>query len=430
MYKLRKIPFLPYYKIKREQNKRIRKIISYAYTYVPYYRRTLQSLRLKPENFKTAEDLRKLPLLSKRDIQKSPSDFISKDVEKDSLWMKTSGSTGEPTAILRSQTMLANLLAMGRRVQDALNYKPRFWSRKAHISFQESSSTALSHYYRNMIWPLKYTYYQNFKMFSIFAPPSENYQLLKKFKPQYLTSRGSYIRDLFNYMAQNNLKLPDLKVVTYTADHLRPEMRKMIEERFCPVFSSYSAVETGIIGFECKAQRGHHLNIDACAVDLIGRDGSPVSPGKEGEVIVSNLVNEGMVLLNYRLGDLAVMVEDTEDCECKRHLPLLKNLIGRIDDMITLRDGTILNPRMFWLLFKKMNQILQYKLIQEDFDTYHLSCILRNRNMNETDALEKILMKELQRLLGEDSSIKVHFVSKIPLPPGGKPRSIESKITQ
>jgi phenylacetate-coenzyme A ligase PaaK-like adenylate-forming protein len=38
------------------------------------------------------------------------------------------------------------------------------------------------------------------------------------------------------------------------------------------VLSSYNAIETPQIGFECERHRGHHLNVDLCPVRLIGED--------------------------------------------------------------------------------------------------------------------------------------------------------------
>lgn len=154
--------------------------------------------------------------------------------------------------------------------------------------------------------------------------------LVKKFSPHFIFGLGSYIDPFFCYMAQNNLKLPDLKVVTYGGDHLRPEVKSIIEQRFCPVFNSYVAVETGNIAFECDAHCGYHLNIDTCAVGIADKDDFPVSPGIKGEIVISNLINKGTVLLNYKLGDIGVMDEDNATCKCGRNLPFFKESYGQV----------------------------------------------------------------------------------------------------
>ncbi|MCW3975377.1 MAG: hypothetical protein NWE86_03945 [Candidatus Bathyarchaeota archaeon] len=430
--KLRKIPFLPFYEIKKEQERRLRDIMAYAYNHVPHYRRTLKSFGLKPENFKKIEDLRKLPIISKADIQKKPNDFISQSQSKDLFWVKTSGSTGQPTKILWSKNFLAASIGLGQRFRDAYAsvLKSNRIPKKARISYLGSGSDTLDKYYRQEIWALKYTYYKNLKLFSIFDPPEKNYILLKEFNPQIIAGHGSYIGLLFTYMAQNKLDLPNLNVVTYSSDHLREETRRIIEERYCQVFAHYNAMETSTIGFECEAHRGSHLSIDTCAVELIGKDSLPVSPGEEGEIIVSNLINKGTVLLNYRLGDIGVMDEVDEDCDCDRNLPTLRSLIARSDDIIFLQDGTMLHPRLFWTIFKKwINQILQYKLIQEDFDKYTVFCLLSDEFKDQMDNIERGLIKDLKNVFGE-SDVKINFVNNLPRSKGGKIRTIESHISQ
>ena len=48
--------------------------------------------------------------------------------------------------------------------------------------------------------------------------------------------------------------------------------------------------------------------------------------------MVSNLVNRGTVLLNYRLGDVAAKLDGR--CACGRTLPMMSFLEGRSDEWI------------------------------------------------------------------------------------------------
>ena len=47
------------------QNEKLKKIIHHAYKTVPYYRKTLDKLKLSPDDFKSKNDLVKLPVLKK-----------------------------------------------------------------------------------------------------------------------------------------------------------------------------------------------------------------------------------------------------------------------------------------------------------------------------------------------------------------------------
>jgi phenylacetate-CoA ligase len=114
--------------------------------------------------------------------------------------------------------------------------------------------------------------------------------------------------------------------------------RALLEERTgAMVYSTYQASETGRLGFECEQRSGWHLNIDLCAVRLVDGDGTTVPAGREGEVVVSNLHNRAMVLLNYRLGDRAILAD--MPCACGRGLPVLGALLGRRTEVVQLSDG-------------------------------------------------------------------------------------------
>ena len=54
-------------------------------------------------------------------------------------------------------------------------------------------------------------------------------------------------------------------------------------------------------------------------------------------MVVSNLVNRGTVLLNYRVGDLAARLP--EPCGCGRALPLLSEVQGRRTEWLESSSG-------------------------------------------------------------------------------------------
>ena len=57
-------PYLPLEAILAVQNRRVRAIVAHAYATVPYYREVMDHAGLRPEDFHTAEDLARLPILT------------------------------------------------------------------------------------------------------------------------------------------------------------------------------------------------------------------------------------------------------------------------------------------------------------------------------------------------------------------------------
>ncbi len=93
---------------------------------------------------------------------------------------------------------------------------------------------------------------------------------------------------------------------------------------------------------QCYEERaGFHIHEDLCDVRIVGKD---KKKNGKGEVVISNLVNRGMVLINYHLGDLASL-SDSVGCKSGRTLSPLSSLDGRVEDIVFLPDGKFIHPR-------------------------------------------------------------------------------------
>ncbi len=69
--------FRPLAAIERQRDRRARDIIAYAYRHVPYYRDTLDRLKLHPADFRGAIDLAQLPVIEREQVQRNPDYFVS-----------------------------------------------------------------------------------------------------------------------------------------------------------------------------------------------------------------------------------------------------------------------------------------------------------------------------------------------------------------
>jgi len=84
-------------KIVELQNQRLRQLVRHAYGKVPYYRRLFDDRGLKPNDIERAEDLVKLPILTKQLIRNNFDNLVTPGFPaKDLVPNCTGGSTGEP----------------------------------------------------------------------------------------------------------------------------------------------------------------------------------------------------------------------------------------------------------------------------------------------------------------------------------------------
>ncbi|MGH8799237.1 MAG: phenylacetate--CoA ligase family protein, partial [Casimicrobiaceae bacterium] len=251
---------------------------------------------------------------------------------------------------------------------------------------------------------------------SLLDPPQTTIDHVNAFRPHVVHSYGSHLAILFGHLLRTgeSMHLPD--VVTYTSDSLSPSVRALIEQRFgIPVFTTYQAVEAFKIGFECELHRGLHLNIDLYPLRVVDEIGRELAPDESGEVIVSNLVNRGMVFLNYRLGDIVALLPGR--CPCGRSLPLLSYPQGRSDDLIELASGRIVHPQGIRSLFNEERLIWEYQ-VEHVTDTHFRIALLAAPSCDRQATQERVVTK-LEQVLGR-AVVDVRFVDALDRTIGGK----------
>jgi phenylacetate-CoA ligase len=201
---------------------------------------------------------------------------------------------------------------------------------------------------------------------------------------------------------------------------MTPAGRDLIEQRFgVPVLQSYCTTEVLRVGHFCELRRGFHVNDDLCHIVLVDGDGVPVADGERGEVVISNLVNRGTVVLNYRLGDVARL--DPSPCPCGRTLRLLTDLEGRVDDVVRLADGGHVHPLSISRELRDAPGLLRWQLVQFGDDRFELRLMTA-----DDDAFARLsgdLTRRLSRVLrGADVAAIRH--ATLPAGRGGKFRAV------
>jgi phenylacetate-CoA ligase len=143
---------------------------------------------------------------------------------------------------------------------------------------------------------------------------------------------------------------------------------------------------------EVLAGYGHE---DACHLRVVRADGVDAAPGERGEIVVSNLLNRGTVLLNYRLGDLGALA--TDPCGCGRSFRLLRALEGRVNEIVRLRGGGLVHPISVAAVLR-LEGLVRFQLVQEAEDRFRLEVVTADDSAHARLLGERV--PELRRLLG------------------------------
>ena len=109
----------------------------------------------------------------------------------------------------------------------------------------------------------------------------------------------------------------------------------------------YGAIECGILGFELKRKGFLYPSLDTHIIEL---DNDGIVNKARGNCIVTALDIFSFPLIRYRLGDWIEM-EDFEG------YPVIKSILGRLDDWITWKDGSRI-PFHFFAEFKSCGLLI------------------------------------------------------------------------
>src|SRR5579884_2461357 len=113
-------------------------LASYANQHAPHFHFRLKQASMRPEDLATPEGLLRLPVLTRRDIQKTGPELYSKAVPHHHMPLseiKTSGSTGEP--LLVKKTAVSQLFWMAMTLREHFwhqrDFSQRFFMVKANV---------------------------------------------------------------------------------------------------------------------------------------------------------------------------------------------------------------------------------------------------------------------------------------------------------
>lgn len=421
-----RFPFTSRARIEAAQSRRVRRMVRHAYSSVPFYQETMRRLGVTPEDFRSAADLARLPVIERDDLKKDPEYFRSMTTSRATdLSTRTGGSTGAPREVWWDTAGVFQNAAHAERERSIIaGIVGRFVNyRETVIGSSLSSDLDIQAIYRDraLLPSRARVQYQHL---SITETPEKNLALIDGFRPDVIRTYGSYLGRLLLLMhATPGAHRP--KAVFYDADELPESVRRIASEELkIPIISAYQAVEAFKIGFECEEHIGFHVNADIYPVSVVNGNGREVVPGESGDVIVSNLVNRATVLLNYRLGDVAHFIP--EPCPCGRNLPLLSFIEGRTDDWIALPSGESVHPQIIRTIFTNEQAVSQYQVVQHRFDQFTVAIVAAS----DREAMSTRVGAKFRERFGSSAQVEITFVDSIEPSRSGKVRPVISLIDQ
>jgi len=408
--------------IRQYQEKELRSLILHAYRTAPYYNRMFKRHNLRPDDIKNIEDLKKIPVLSKKTIRENFNDLVSKKYDENELILSaTGGSTGEPMRFYIDNNWTARNMAAAYREWGWAGYNPGdkiayLWGAPQDLSHQGELKNKMFNLINRTII---------LDAFDMTKKTLDEYvRMLRKFNPKVINAYVSAVYLMAQYMENRGIDDIKPKAILTSCEMLFDYQRETIERVFgCEVFDYYSGRDTTLHAGECPEHSGYHLAIENAVVEFI-RDDEHVAPGEFGKIIITDLSNYAMPFIRYEIGDLGM--HSDENCSCGRGLPLMKKVVGRITDLITTKEGKYVHGEFFTHLFYDTEGIKQFQFIQKTRD-YSILKIIKGINYSQAE-LDTVI-KQIYRQCG-DIEIDVEFVESITLAKSGKHRFTISELKE
>jgi len=255
--------------------------------------------------------------------------------------------------------------------------------------------------------------------FSIYEPLDELIPALNAFRPDVISSYGSHLSALLADVYATGRPFHRPAAIVFVSDALSDEVRRLASEQMgIEVLGIYQAVESPMIGFECERHSGYHLNVDLCPVRIVDPEGRDVPEGESGNVVISNLVARGTMLINYAMNDIARRIPGA--CACGRSLPLLSEVEGRISDWIETASGDPIHVQALRMLLRD-DDILRYQQVQERPGSAQILIVpIPGRDTERIRERIEGRMSELH----EPLDLELSFVETLPQTPHGKVRAV------
>lgn len=410
MKELEKLQWLSSDELQARQLNKLKALVAYAYENVAFYQEQYKAIGFQPGDLKELEDFKKLPTLTKNDIQNNLKKLTSRTFSDEQLLKDSSGgSTGVPTVFytdknnrdLRRGAALLSDSWSGWKVGEMSSY---LWGADRDTNIIRSYKAKIVHKLIHRTSLLNAFELDESTML-------KHVQTLKREKPTLIIAYANVAYFFSKFLIESDISVPSPKGIVCSAETLTDEKRQVIESAFgCKALNRYASREIGLIAAECPLQNGLHINSEDVFVEIEQDD-----TNEFGEIIVTDFNNHAMPFIRYRTGDVGVVSNDA--CDCGRGLPLIKEVKGRTSDFILHPDGHLIHGESFSHAFYAMPEVARFQIHQKNINTLDVNIITR-QSFSTTH--KNLIEKKIQEITGSDVMIMINEVEDIPLPVSGK----------
>ncbi len=323
--------------------------VAYAWERSPFYRRKWQAAGFHPEQLKTLEDIRRIPILTKDDLRKDQSEHppfgSNLCVEPHEIIRihGTSGTTGRPTVFCISRDDWQRIAEAHARIMWGMGLRPTDtvfigslfslymggWA--VLVGVERLGATAFpfgagvpGQTERAIEW------LRLVRPTAFYGTPSYALYLAERAKAMGVDPARDFAFRILFFSGEPGAGIPSVKA--------------KIEGTYggiCIDSGSMAEMTPWMTNAECQYRTGMHLWNDIVYTEIVDpKTYEPVPPGSEGVPVYTHLERTSQPMIRMFSGDLTSWTD--EPCPCGRTYPRLpRGIYGRVDDMFIVRGVNV-----------------------------------------------------------------------------------------
>ncbi len=331
--------------IKSFQEQQLSETLAYVAAKSPFYQKLFAENQIDISQIKTLEDLQKLPVTTKEDLQQFNDDFRCVPVNKIIDFATTSGTLGEPVTFGLTDKDLDRLayneaisfdcagIREGDIVQLMTTIDRRFMAGLAYFLGLRKMKVGVIRVGAGI--------------------PELQWDSIRKYQPNYLITVPSFLLKLIEYAQAHGIDYNNsgIKGAICIGESLRDQdfemntlAKKITEKWNLKLYSTYASTEMSTAFTECEQAVGGHHHPELIIVEVLDDHNQPVKQGEPGELTFTTLGIEAMPLVRFKTGDIVKL--HTSPCACGRNTLRIGPVIGRKQQMIKYKGTTLYPPAM------------------------------------------------------------------------------------
>lgn len=407
-----------YKELEAYQRERYKTFIQFVLEHSEYYKNTIGEI----QDVSDIDAIQKLPIVNK-EILRTNIDTIVAKTDEQLFTSQTGGTTGKSLEVKNfarnSQERFAFLDDFRSRFGYELGKKTAWFSGKSLLTERDIK--------KNRFWKTDYIhkvrYYSTFHIHQDYL----KYYIedLIKYKPEYFVGFPSTMFDIAKYGLAHGYNFPSntIKAIFPTAETVTGDMRTAIEKFFkTKVYDQYASSEGAPFIFECM-NGNLHIEMQSGVFEVLDDNDRPAQSGR---LVVTSFTNEGTPLIRYDIGDSITLEDPNKTCDCGNNNPLVKEILGRIDDYLYSPEIGKINLGNVSNTLKDTHGIISFQAIQDELDRIQLLVVTDPVEFNATE--EKVFIQNWRDRIGNRMTLDIEYVDDIPVEASGKFRIVKNNI--